>query len=57
MGGGEHGARGRLAQMRRGFGGVLRVTEDVASPSLGDRARPTWPRRGHGGVAILDAAA
>jgi hypothetical protein len=50
MGGGEHGARGRLAQMRRGFGGVLRVTEDVASPSLGDRARDP---HGHGEVTAV----
>jgi hypothetical protein len=47
MGGGEHGALGRLAQTRRVFGGVLRVTEDVASPSLGDRARDP---QGHGKV-------
>jgi hypothetical protein len=38
MGGGEHGARGRVAQTRRGFDGVLRVTEDVASPSAIARA-------------------
>jgi hypothetical protein len=47
MGGDEHGTRGRVAQTRRGFDGVLRVTEDVASPSLGDRARDP---QGHGEV-------
>jgi hypothetical protein len=50
MGGGEHGARGRLAQTRQGSGGVLRVTEDVASPSLGDRARDP---HGHGEVTAV----
>jgi hypothetical protein len=52
MGGGEHGARGRLAQTRRGFCGVFGATEDVAYPPLGDRARDPY-----GGAAFLGTAA
>jgi hypothetical protein len=49
MGGGEHNSRGRFVQggegSRRCAQGVLRVTEDMVSPFLGDRARDL---HGHG---------
>jgi hypothetical protein len=49
MGGGEHSSRSRFVPGREGSRrcaqGVLRVTEDMVSPFLGDRARDL---HGHG---------
>jgi hypothetical protein len=49
IGGAEHGSRGRFVPGREGSRwcaqGVLRVTEDMVFPFLGDRARDI---HGHG---------
>jgi hypothetical protein len=58
MGGGEHGARGWLPRTRRDIRrGVQGDREHGVPLSWRLCARPTRPRRGHGGAAILGTAA
>jgi hypothetical protein len=58
MGGGKHGARGRLAQTRRGFRRCVQGDRGRGVPSpWRPCARPTWPWRGHGGAAFLGTTA
>jgi hypothetical protein len=49
MGGGKHAPAVDWRKRDGGYGSVLRVTKDVASPFLGDRARDL---HGHGEAMV-----